>query len=161
MRRVTLLLAAFALLGAGFPQSPPDDPLYDASPLPGATNEQWDLSSDRGISVDRAWPLSTGAGVTIADIDVGVNLQQPDLQGRWAPGGHDFYSGDDDPTSDTHNEHGTNVAGVLGAATDNGIGVAGLAPGARLPPPRTSGHIPHHGAPRAQAVPHPTHPGPA
>src|SRR4051794_25016914 len=146
MRRATLVIAALALLGAGFPQGPPDDPLYDASPLPGATAEQWDLSSDRGISVDRAWPLSTGAGVTIADIDVGVILQQPDLQGRWAPGGHDFYSGDDDPTSDTRNEHGTNVAGVLGAATDNGIGVAGVPPSAPLPPPPPAANTLPHGA---------------
>src|SRR3954453_6948982 len=145
MRRANLVIAALALLGAGFPQGPPDDPLYDASPLPGATAEQWDLSSDRGISVDRAWPLSTGIGGTIADIDVGVNLQQPDLQGPWGPGGHVFSSGDDDPTSETRNEHGTNVAGVLGAAADNGIGVAGIAPGARILPLRTSDNILHRG----------------
>ncbi|MDX6649945.1 MAG: serine protease, partial [Solirubrobacteraceae bacterium] len=74
--------AAPAAYGA-FPASPPNDPLYDASPLPGATNEQWDLSSDRGISADRAWALSTGAGETVADVDVGVQFDHPDLKGRW------------------------------------------------------------------------------
>ena len=74
---------------AAFPASPPNDPLFDASPLPNATNEQWDLASpalgfDRGISAERAWPLTTGAGVVIADIDVGVQLDHPDLAGRWA-----------------------------------------------------------------------------
>src|SRR3954471_19976151 len=115
-RRLILgLLAALALGAAGFPQEPPNDPLFDASPLPGATNEQWDMSSDRGISADRAWKLSTGEGVVIADIDVGVQLDHPDLQGQGGPGGHDFYGNDADPTSETHNAHGTNVAGVLAA----------------------------------------------
>jgi Subtilase family/FG-GAP-like repeat len=134
---------------AAFPPGPPNDPLFDASPFPNATNEQWDLASpaggfDRGISADRAWALATGLGVRIADLDVGVQLDHPDLAGRWAPG-YDVYARDGDPTSDTHNAHGTNVAGVLGAATNNGIGVAGIAPGARLLPVRTSDNILHQG----------------
>ena len=81
---VALVLLPGSSAAAGFPQGPPNDPLFDASPLPNATNEQWDLASpaggfDRGISVDRAWPLTTGAGVTIADLDVGVQLSHPDL----------------------------------------------------------------------------------
>ncbi len=156
MRRLALVLATLVSLPgvatAAFPQDPPNDPLYDASPLPGATNEQWDLSSDRGISVDRAWSLSTGRGVVIADIDVGVQLDHPDLAGQWAPGGHDFYGYDADPTSETRNAHGTNVAGVLAATADNGIDIAGTAPGARLLALRTSDNILHSGARLAQAI---------
>ena len=162
MRRLILaisLLGAFAAPTAalaGFPQDPPNDPVFNASPLPNATNEQWDLAApgggfDRGISVERAWPLSTGRGVTISDIDVGVQLDHPDLAGRWAPG-FDFYGLDDDPTSDTHNAHGTNVAGVLGAAADNGIGVAGIAPDARLLPVRTSDNILHQSSRLAEGI---------
>ena len=182
-----LLLWAAAPAHAAFPQDPPDDPLFDASPLPNATVEQWDLASpaggfDRGISVDRAWPLSTGQGVTIADIDLGVQLDHPDLRGRWALNagengagsdgagrrsngrdddangfvddwrGWDFYARDNDPTSDTANAHGTNVAGVLGAATDNGQGIAGIAPGARILPLRTADNILHQGARLAEAI---------
>ncbi|MGI8511993.1 MAG: hypothetical protein ACR2NH_05120, partial [Solirubrobacteraceae bacterium] len=127
-----LAVAAPAPARAAFPASPPNDPLFDSSPLPNATSEQWDLASpaggfDRGISADRAWPLSTGAGELIADVDVGVMIDHPDLRSQWAlnpgdvPGngidddrngyvddwrGWDFYAGDADPTSDTANAHG-------------------------------------------------------
>ena len=151
------LLALPAAAQAAFPQSAPNDPLFDASPLPNATNEQWDLAApaagfDRGISVERAWPLSTGRGVVIADIDVGVQLDHPDLAGRWYPGGYDFWGRDPDPTSDTANAHGTNVAGVLGAAADNGRGIAGIAPGGAILPVRTSDNILHQSSRLAEGI---------
>ena len=157
-----LLAAAIALAPAApalaaFPADPPNDPLFDASPLPNATNEQWDLASpslgfDRGISVEGAWRLTTGEGIVIADIDVGVQLDHPDLAGRWADGGYDFWARDPDPSTDTRNNHGTNVAGVLGAATDNGIGIAGIAPGARILPIRTMDNILHQSARLAEGI---------
>ncbi|MGI9019371.1 MAG: S8 family serine peptidase [Solirubrobacterales bacterium] len=176
-----ILLAGAAGARAAFPEDPPNDPLYDASPLPNYANEQWDLASpaagfDRGISVDRAWALTTGKGATVADIDVGVDFDQPDLSGRWYenPGengsrsdngidddgngfvddwrGWDFYDGDNDATSDTANGHGTNVAGVLGATADNGISVAGIAPDAGILALRTADNILHRGSRLAQAM---------
>ena len=184
---VLLLLVAAAPARAAFPEDPPNDPLYDASPFPNATNEQWDLASpaggfDRGIWVDLAWPLSIGEGVTIADIDLGVQLDHPDLAGRWFVNaresgtdgrgrdrssnrvdddrngfvddsrGWDFYSRDNDPTSDIENAHGINVAGVLGAAADNGEGIAGIAPGARILPLRTADNILHQGVRLGAAI---------
>ncbi len=151
-----LLLAAAGPAHAAFPASPPNDPLFDASPLPGATNEQWDLAGpalgfDRGISVEGAWALTTGEGVVIADIDVGVQLDHPDLRGQLLPG-YDFWARDADPSTDTRNAHGTNVAGVLGAATDNGIGIAGIAPGARILPVRTMDGILHQSARLAEGI---------
>ncbi|HKP91486.1 MAG TPA: S8 family serine peptidase, partial [Thermoleophilaceae bacterium] len=141
---------------AAFPAGPPNDPLFDSSPLPNSTAEQWDLASpgggfDRGISVPAAWPFTTGAGITIADLDVGVQLGHPDLAGRFGAG-RDVYARDGNPTSDTHNAHGTNVAGVLGARADNGIGVAGIAPSARLMPIRTSDNILHQGVRVGQGI---------
>src|SRR5947209_5332930 len=183
--RLAMVLAVVALAlpssaVAAFPQSPPNDPLFNADLLPNATDEQWDLASpalgfDRGISADRAWALTTGRGVTIADVDVGVQLNHPDLAGRWAinPGeagrdshgrskasngvdddhdgfvddwrGWDFYGRDNNPTSDTQNPHGTNLAGLPGAAANHGLDIAGIAPGARILPVRTSDNLLHQG----------------
>src|SRR3954447_230265 len=153
---VVAALVAAAPARAAVSDGHPNDPLFDASPLPNATNEQWDLAGpnggfDRGISADRAWQLSTGAGTTIAAIDVGFQLDHPDLQGRFVDG-WDFYARDSDPTSDTRNAHGTNVAGVLGATADNGVGIAGIAPSARLMPLRTSDDILHQGTRLAEAI---------
>ena len=153
---VVALLAIAPTAQGAFPETPPNDPLFDASPLPNWANEQWDLAApaggfDRGISAEAAWPISTGAGATVADIDLGVDLAHPDLAGRFMRG-YDFYQRDADPTSVTRNSHGTQVAGVLGAATDNGIGVAGVAPQARIMPLRTADHILHQGARLAQAI---------
>src|SRR4051795_13139649 len=149
-------MLAIALAVAPFPMGPPNDPLFDASPLPNATNEQWDLVSpaggvDRGISVDRDWPLTTGKGITLAEIDVGAQLDHPDLKGRFVPG-HDFYEYDSTPATDTNVSHGTNVAGVLGATANNGIGIAGIAPGARLMAVRTSDNILHQAVRLAEGI---------
>ena len=164
MSVVALLAVAAPAAHAAFPAGKPNDPFFDRSPLPNATNEQWDLASpaagfDRGISADRAWPLTTGAGVVIAEIDVGAQLDHPDLRGRFwnkpgEPGvhGYDFYARDGDPSTDTGNAHGTNVAGVLGAHADNGEGIAGIAPGARIMVLRTSDDILHRGSRLAQAL---------
>src|SRR4051812_49797245 len=127
LRRALLLFLVALFVPPAAQAAEPNDPLFDHSPLPNATNEQWDLASpaggfDRGISVDRAWRLSTGAGVVIAEIDVGAQLDHPDLRGRFTSDGYDFYAGDRNPSTDTGNAHGTNVAGVLGARTSNGIG---------------------------------------
>ena len=154
MRRLLpllVLVAAPPSALAAFPADPPNDPLFDASPLPNSRQEQWDLTSDRGISADRAWPLSTGAGVVIADIDVGVDREHPDLKGRFTKG-FDFFMNDSSVGSETENPHGTNVAGVLGAATDNGVGIAGIAPGARIMPVRTADNILHQGSRLAAGI---------
>src|SRR5262249_12656995 len=44
--------------------------------------------------------------------------------------GYDFVNNDSDPMDDQG--HGTHVAGIIGAVSDNNIGIAGVAPGVRL-----------------------------
>jgi thermitase len=88
-----------------------------------------------GVDVLEAWAKTRGAGQVIAIVDTGVDLSHPDLQANlWQrPGGihgRDFVDGDDDP--DDYNFHGTHVAGTAAALAGNGLGVAGVAPQAKI-----------------------------
>jgi thermitase len=76
------------------------------------------------ISAPTAWSSTTGsASVVIAIIDTGVDGTHPDLASKMVPGWN-IYSNNSD-TSDVFG-HGTEVAGTAAAATDNGIGIAGV-----------------------------------
>lgn len=70
----------------------------------------------------------TGKGVKIAILDTGVDAEHEDLAGRVADY-RDVVNGKSKPTADLH---GTAVAGIIAAITDNGKGGAGIAPGASL-----------------------------
>jgi serine protease len=126
------------------PLAEPDDPLYP---------QQWHL---RQINLPRAWDLTRGGPeVIVAVVDTGVVLAHPDLAPNLVAG-YDFISsaarardGDGiDPNPDDPGDgallgdssfHGTHVAGTIAAATDNGIGVAGVAGGSRIMPVRALG----------------------
>lgn len=86
------------------------------------------------INADDAWGLCSlyAGNVTIAIIDTGVDLDHPDLKANLLPG-YDFW--DYDTVPEDGNGHGTNVAGIAAAAL-NGIGVAGVAPTAKILPVR-------------------------
>lgn len=126
----------------------PDDPRY---PLQRTYMEQ--------IRAPEAWATRRGAAfgppVTVAVIDSGIEASHPDLVGRlWVnPGEAGGRDGVDDDgngvVDDIHGArildrvvdgrpwpdgsgHGTHVAGLIAAGFDNGIGVAGLAPNARI-----------------------------
>ena len=105
------------------PDELPDDPLFAS---------QWHLPK---IQAADAWVYSTGSGVIVAILDTGVDGTHPDLAAQMVPGWN-AYDGNDD-TSDVHG-HGTWVAGVVAATTDNGLGVASVAPDALLMPVRIS-----------------------
>ena len=99
----------------------PNDPHY--------ASRQWNLPH---INAPAAWDLTTGApSLTIAVIDTGVDLGHPDLSGKLVAG-YDFANGDNDPQDDEG--HGTHVAGIAAAATNNNVGIAGVAWGTLLMP---------------------------
>jgi serine protease len=122
----------------------PNDPFYAV---------QWHYPL---INLPQAWDVTTGANAIVAVIDTGVVTSHPDLQGQLVAG-YDFISdpaiagdGDgidsnpDDPGDRSNNDgsssfHGTHVAGTVAAATNNAVGVAGIAFGARIMPLRALG----------------------
>ena len=93
-------------------------------------SQQWALNV---LSAENTWVHSQGAGVTVAVIDTGVSAE-PDLAGQLLPG-IDYVSPGGDGTND-QNGHGTHVAGIIAALANNAIGIAGLAPRAKILPVR-------------------------
>ena len=98
----------------------PNDPSYIS---------QWHL---RQIGGPLAWSLSTGSqSVVVAIVDSGVYPHHPDLVSKLVPGWN-FVKNNAD-TADVLG-HGTAVAGVVAAATNNGLGVAGVTWESRIMP---------------------------
>jgi serine protease len=146
----------------------PNDPLYgtqhgSVTPAVG----QWYLRAPTSstiagpssvvsaINAEAAWGITTGSSnVVVAVLDTGVRLDHPDLAPKLRPG-YDFVRADisndgDGPDPDpsdpgdhqgTANSswHGTQTAGLIGAATNNGIGMAGAGRDVMLLPVRVLG----------------------
>ena len=78
------------------------------------------------IRADWAWNTTTGnSSILVAVIDTGVDYTHPDLAANYVPLGFDWVNNDNDPIDD--NGHGTHCAGIIAAALNNGLGIAGLA----------------------------------
>jgi serine protease len=118
---------------------------------------QWHyLDNAGGIRAPKAWDSSRGAGIKVAVLDTGY-LDHRDLNANLVPG-YDFIddletAGDGDgrdadahdpgdfilPNRPTSSWHGTHVAGTIGAVTNNGFGLAGVAFDAKVQPIRVLG----------------------
>lgn len=110
--------------------APPDDPLFGSQVAPSV------------VEAPEAWEQTTGDGdVTIAVIDSGVKYDHEDLAANMDESvdnhGTNLRGDDEDPYPRKFGEggssdrsytesHGTSVAGIAGAVTNNGSGVAGL-----------------------------------
>ena len=139
LRRTLSVVAAaasgLALAATGLPaQAATSDPLRP---------QQWGLDQ---IKAEQAWPTSTGTGAVVAVVDSGVDLNHPDLKANLVPGittvgcpsgrttcGNGDWKGMDGVGQD-NDAHGSHVSGIIAAVTNNGIGVAGTAPGAKVMP---------------------------
>lgn len=135
----------------------PNDPRYA---------EQWHyFETNGGLRLPAAWDKANGLGINVAVIDTGYR-PHADMSGQYVQG-YDFISsatmandggGRDTDASDTGDAvvagecgsgspsqdqssswHGTHVAGTIGALTNNGVGVAGVAYRAKIVPARVLG----------------------
>ena len=130
----------------------PNDPYF---------SQQWGLfSAAAGINAQDAWDITQGAGAVIAVADTGY-VPHPDLNGNLLPG-YDMISnsssardgnGRDDNAIDegdyttfwtcgyssNSSWHGSHVAGIANASSDDGIGITGVAPQAKHVPVRVLG----------------------
>lgn len=85
------------------------------------------------IKAPEGWEETKGSEATvIAILDTGIDLLHPDLQNKVLSGGRDFVNDDFDATDD--NWHGTHVAGIAAADTNNNEGIAGVAWNCKLLP---------------------------
>lgn len=105
-----------------------NDPLFPVAPV----TRQWRLAELHG--------LATGRGVSVAVIDTRVEAGHPDLAGQVYIE-EDFVAG----RRGGAERHGTGVAGIIAAKADNGVGMVGVAPRARLMALRACWQLPGDG----------------
>ena len=135
-RRLSALAAAGLLALCGLPLSagparaePPVRAQAQLTPGPG----EWWFA---GWQVQqRVWPLTEGAGVTVAEVESGVQASVPDLRGVVLPGANLTGAGGNGDTDIQVGEdgHGTAMAVVI-AGQGAGTGTVGIAPRARILP---------------------------
>lgn len=95
--------------------APPSDPMFRLQPAAQA----WRLADLHAVA--------TGRNIKVAVVDSRIDLTHPDLAGQIQLS-RDFTLGQ----SSAPEHHGTEVAGIIAAVADNRIGIAGIAPDARL-----------------------------
>lgn len=139
-----------------YPTVLPNDPRFA---------EQWHyFNTPVGVNLPNAWDKATGSGAVVAVIDTGITPHSdlsanivagydfitstftsrdgngrdsnPNDEGDWSPVANECYAGS--PVTNS-SWHGTHVAGTVAALTNNAVGVAGVAYGARVQPVRVLG----------------------
>jgi thermitase len=92
----------------------------------------------RRVYAPAAWDLTMGSSsIVVAAVDSGIDLNHPEFAGRILPGWDyvgDNGNGVQDPFPNDENNHGTHISGIIAAAANNAIGVAGLAPNVKILP---------------------------
>jgi len=105
--------------------------------------QQWHLKNSTvspnitHANVENAWNFGgtggvKGTGIRIGIVDDGVQTNHPDLTNIDTVNDYDWNDSDNDPSPEDYDDHGTAVAGVAGAAGNNGLGVSGVAPSSTL-----------------------------
>ncbi|REF00469.1 S8 family serine peptidase [Thermomonospora umbrina] len=130
--RRRLAAAASAIIMAVAPTAAAAAPAVPAAPRPNPRLQWW---FDSWAIQSKVWPLTQGAGVTVAVIDSGANARLPDLRGTVLKG-LDLNGTRTDgrrDVDDTGYGHGTAMAGLI-TAQGRGTGLFGIAPRAKILP---------------------------
>ncbi len=114
-------------------QRTPNDPffieqyaLYNSGQEVGPPSSPQSGENRADIKSREGWEETVGSeDVIIAVLDTGVDFNHPDLDDKLLATGYDFVNDDPVPTDD--HGHGTHVAGIAAAETNNGEGIAGVA----------------------------------
>ncbi len=110
----------------------PEDPYFTTQWGLHNTGQAEGWTPDADIDAPEALDIETGNSSTvIAIIDTGVESTHEDLVGKLLPGWDALYN---DFTPEDDYGHGTGVAGIAGAATNNGLGIAGTCPNCMILP---------------------------
>ena len=89
-------------------------------------DEQWALSH---IQIPKLWQITTGGSeILIAILDTGIDQNHEDLDGKVVA----ETNFTDSPTSGDVYGHGTHIAGIIAAYSNNGVGIVGVAPESQL-----------------------------
>ncbi len=129
------ILESVEVDGWGGVASIPNDPNFNLQY--GLRNTGQSISGQSGqpgadISITDAWSQTTGSpNVTVAVLDSGVNAHEEFID-RMVPGWN--VPDQNSNVTDQCSSHGTHVSGIIGAAGDNGVGVAGIAWGVKIMP---------------------------
>jgi subtilisin family serine protease len=120
-RRAEVLAALESSSAVASAAKEPIAEAFDTSP----DDTDWPQQESLRIAgFPKAWDVTQGSSkVIVAVLDSGVDAKHPDLRGALVAG-WDFINSDADP-SDDHG-HGTAVAGVIGARSNNHVGGAGI-----------------------------------
>lgn len=138
----------------------PNDPYYSSSGSWGQPyDDLWALKADK-LNMEPAWDLTQGQGMVVGVIDTGLDYNHPDIAANvWTNPGEIPGNGLDDdengyiddsrgwdfvgptytnpmPDNDPMDGygHGTHVSGTIAAVGNNGLGIIGVAPAAKLMP---------------------------
>jgi subtilisin family serine protease len=127
----------------------PNDPYYASANSWGqGYDDLWGLKANR-MNCAPAWDIATGSGVIVAVVDTGVDYNHADLAANICRDGSgnlvgydvsgntevddpDLAIPDNDPSDDLG--HGTHCAGIIAGVGNNGQGIIGVAPGAKIMP---------------------------
>jgi hypothetical protein len=90
--------------------------------------DQWNLDA---VHAPDAWEIARGEDVIMGIVDSGIDSDHPDLIAKLVQG-YDFVNDNDDPEDDAG--HGTAVASIASASTNNSEGIAGVCWDCRLMP---------------------------